>query len=511
MFYIGLLVSVLVIIGYSIIGLKSVKREDISTYNNFFLSKAALSVKEVIGTLASTNTALALIVFWFSYLGWSYGIGAAFWLSICWIAGLELFAIFQKKWSEYPTVNQDGTLKYQTLHEFIAPSSGNWARRLLAIVSIGAFILMVTVELTRGMKIVELLPDGAITDFNRDTFAFILILAAALYAAFGGMKAVVKTDFLQWILCVIAILIALIISASEIIKYGNLFGSVYSPSSFKLKEFLLIPAQPYFIIGSLFSWGFWFFVTMDMWQRSAAARSIRIVTKRTRLILYPWFVVLTCASVFIGLYVRITDPGNYNVLFPAVDFLKIAFQKVWSSNLLKWVAFILIFNGFFSAMISTIDTYLLVISHSVYRDMSDREILITEGQRRFSRFFSSIMIVGVSLIVLPLFLIISHTNHTINSLLYMATSLQFILLPAILLRKRKDKATFNLILSVIIGLIVTISMIYWNLHNISVAQNNGNIELVMKLYNYMYLIPIVASLSAFIGYLFGYVFKSKEI
>jgi Na+/proline symporter len=510
LFYTAFGVTILLMLLYIVIGIKSVKKEDLKTYDSFFLSNIPISTKQLIATLAATNTALALTIFWFSYLGWSYGLGAAFWLSICWILGLELFAVFQKRWRDFPSVNSDGVLKYQTLHEYISPTSGNWARRSLALVSIISFVLMVTVEITRGMRIIDILPFANGRNTNTDIFAFVIVFSAAIYSAYGGFRAVIRTDAVQWFMCGIGILFTALITFETIFKSGTIFGTVYEPKSFSIKDFLLIPTQPYFIIGSLFSWGFWFFVTMDMWQRSAASRSIGVVNKTTRIILYPWFVILTFVSVSIGLYVRVKDPTNTSVIFPVIDFFRIAFKDGELNVVFKWVSFILIFAGFFSAMISTIDTYILVISHSIFKDLSDKTTQPEIGQYRLNRLFASILIFGIAIIVLPIFIMITHSNFSINSLLYMATSLPFILLPAVLLRSRKDKAGTNLIFSVILGLVVTITFIYFNLSSISDAQNRGQIQDVMRLYNYMYLIPIVASVSALIGYLFGFVFNLKK-
>ncbi len=459
----------------------------------------------MIATLAATNTALALIVFWFSYLGWLYGLGAAFWLSLCWISGLEFFAHFQKKWADFPTVEKNNKVKYQSLHDYISPTKGNWARRLLALVSIISFLIMVTIELTRGMKIIDVIPQAE-KNTTRDMIGFLIILSAGIYSAYGGFKAAIKTDFYQWYFTIISLVLVGFITFSGIIGKDNLFGSVYSPENFSLKSFFLIPSQPYFIIGSLFSWSFWFFVTMDMWQRAAAARKIEIVTNKTRLRLFPWFIFLSIISVSIGVYVRINTIGRFDITFPVVDFLQIAFTQPWTYPAIKYIFFCLIFSGFISAMGSTIDTYLVVITHSIFRDLPDRNKLHSISSLRFSRIFIGIVVVGLSLIIFPIFLLVYHTNFSINTLLYLATSAPFILLPAIFLKNNKDKS-ISLISSVMIGVAGTVVLISYILHKISTATP----EQLAHWYDIMYLIPLFAFLISLLGYILAYPFNEKSI
>lgn len=505
LFYSGLITSVVVTVVLAIIGVRGVNKEDSSNETSFFLLPKALSQSELIATLASTNTALALIVFWFSYLGWLYGLGAAFWLSLCWIAGLEMFAFFQKKWKDFPTVDENGTIKYQTLHDYISPEKGDWARRLLALVSIVSFLLMTTIELTRGMKIIDFIPQSESSTI-RDLVAFIIILSAGIYSAYGGFKSAVKTDFYQWFFTIIALLIVFFIAFYGIRGKENLFGSVYYPENFNLKSFFLIPTQPYFIIGSLFSWSFWFFVTMDMWQRAASARKIKIVTLKTRAYLYPWFIFLSVVSVIIGLYVRVNTLGRFDIYFPVVDFMKIAFSQPWTSTFLKYIFFSLIFAGFVTAMVSTIDTYLVVITHSIFRDIPNRDNLNSISNLKFSRLFIGVVVVGISLVIFPLFLLVYHTNFSINALLYLATSAPFIILPAIFMKNKRNKSV-SLITSVIFGIIGVTTMIFYVLHQISIAQPTE----IGHWYDIMYLIPMAGFLFALLGYLLSYPFNKKAL
>ena len=463
LFWIGVGVSFVVTLILMSIGIKAAKKdkEHTKTTTDFFLLPQALSKKNFFETLAISNAALALIVFWFSYLGWFYGWGALLWLTVCWILGLELFdfCVRRKKgfnfrdFPNYDTINN--TMQYETLHEYVAPPSKIWARRTLAIVSIVSFLLMVTVELSRGMRIIDIA--GTDVTGSRDILAFVIISVIAIYAAVGGFRAVLKTDKYQLYITLISLIFTATIAGIGIWGKENLFGTYYAQECFNLKSFLLIPTQWQFIVGSLFSWGLWFFVVMDMWHRTAAQRKMDVLpsikTKKgvtTRVKLYLWFFVLTLASVLIGLYVRVNVEG-YSA-FPVVDFLKHAFGNSWGNlNWAQWIVFPLIFTGFITAMMSTIDTYMLVITHSIFRDFPK-----DKTKMWFSRFSVAVIMIGIALVVFPVFLLIYHaTSLNINDLLYITTSIPFVLLPAIFFKKNKEnkRAEISLIVSAVIGFI----------------------------------------------------------
>ncbi len=502
--YLSLIVSLIVIAIMIYIGIKAVNRSDTNTSTSFFLSEEPISKNEVVSTLVSTNTALALIVFWFSYLGWFYGLGVAFWLSLFWIMGLEIFALFQKRWNSFPSPeSSDNTVKYQTVHDYITMNNGNLARKFLAIVSILSFTLMMTVELTRGIRIIDF-KTGTNHALDKDIIAFVILVGAGLYAAIGGLKAVIKTDKIQWVITSIALVIAFIVSISGIIGSSGLFGIVFQPENISLKSFFLLPSQPYLIIGSAFSWSFWFIVTMDMWQRAAAARQIQIVTKKTRLILYPWFVFLTFTSVLIGVFVRVKMNGNFGLTFPAVDFLTILSNGITKSYIFDNVLFILIFVGFTTAMVSTLDTYFVSVAHSIYRDIGKRDEQ-DANSIRFSRIIIVFITFGIAVAIFPMFLLVSHSAFSINSLLYLATSLPSVLLPPILIsagRNKKNQA-IPLISSVVLGLAGTIVIIYYVLWQLS----NASPQEMGKWYNIMYLAPMIASACSLTGYFIGLIIR----
>mgnify|MGYP000293222213 CR=1 FL=1 len=503
--YFSIAASVIAIVIVATIGIKAVRKKDVEDSTSFFLSNTSISKSEVVSTLVSTNTALALIVFWFSYLGWFYGLGVAFWLSLFWIMGLELFAFYQSKWKSFPTPNSDNNkVKYQTLHDYVTMNKGNAARRALAIVSILSFILMMTVELTRGIRVLDFDSSNP-TTIDKDIIGFIVLIGAGIYAAIGGLKSVIKTDKIQWVITLVALFLALVISIRGIVGESGLFGIVFFPENISLKSFFLIPSQPYLIIGSAFSWSFWFIVTMDMWQRAAAAREIQIVTKKTRLILYPWFIFLTLTSVLIGVFVRVKLSGQLGLTFPAVNFLEILSNGIFDIKFVDYALFIIIFTGFITAMVSTLDTYFVAVSHSIYRDISQRSKNGIVEFERFSRLIVVFITFGIAVAIFPLFLLVSHSALSINSLLYLATSLPFVLLPAILFSagKSKENNSIPLIFSVVLGLIATSIIIYFVLWKIS----NSTPEAIGQWYNIMYLAPMIASLCSLVGYGFGYIVK----
>lgn len=480
------------------------ERKDIHTLTGFFLAPTPPHKWQIVATLAATNTALALTVFWFSFLGWQYGIGAAFWIFIYWIAGLEVWNWFTRRNTDYPgQTSIAAEPRFQTLHEYVSSRlSGNMARRLLAITSIITFLLMVNVELTRGTNVFRILTPHQPSHIA-EIIGLILVLSAAVYAAVGGFKAVIHTDIYQWFFACLGLLIALVYCLIKLPNSWESLGPIWGTSSnFSLADLLLLPRGLLFIFGSLFSWGFWFLVTMDMWQRGASARTLQMVNPSSRKALYPWFAFVSLTSVLIGVTVRAFD-GNQFHPFPAVRFLEIALQSFTNLPFLGPIFFALLFLGFISAMVSTLDTYILVIVHSVFRDLPSNETRGTWIQQSLRKFIVGIATVGIALAGYPIFLLLSRSTFDINALLYIATSLPFVLLPAVLLFRLNSLQNEVAVSSgVLVGWIGTIVFVFWVLSGIHANYSKPS-ELEFW-YNLMYMAPMVASICAFTGHFVSY-------
>lgn len=484
------------------------ERKDIHTLTGFFLAPSPPHRWQIVATLAATNTALALTVFWFSFLGWQYGIGAAFWIFIYWIVGLEVWARFTRRNTDYPGQSLNSTEpRFQTLHEYISSQlSGNGARRLLAITSILTFLLMVNVELTRGTNVFRILTSEQPSQMA-EIIGLILVLSAAVYAAVGGFKAVVNTDVYQWGFACVGMLIALVYCLINLPNSWASLGPIWASSpNFTFGDFFLLPRGLFFILGSLFSWGFWFLVTMDMWQRGASARTLQMVTASSRKALYPWFAFVSLTSVLIGVTVRSLD-GNQFHPFPAVRFLEIALQSFASLPFFGPIFFALLFLGFISAMVSTLDTYILVIVHSVFRDLPPNESRAMWTQQPLRKFVVGIATVGIALAGYPIFLLLSRSTFDINALLYIATSLPFVLLPAVLLFKFNAlQRELAVTVGVLVGWVGTTVFVFWALSGIHANYSNPS-ELEFW-YNMMYMAPMAASICAFMGHLVSYAVSS---
>ena len=99
---------------------------------------------------------------------------------------------------------------------------------------------------------------------------------------------------------------------------------------------------------------------------------------------------------------------------------------------------------------------------------------------------------GVAFVIFQLFLIIYHApeaSYNINNLLYLTTSIPFILLPAILLKKNKNnkRSSVSLIVSTIIGFIVVVWSTFYIIYHKEVS-------------NQLYLVPFYGALVTFIVY-----------
>lgn len=475
-------------------------RDKSNTLTGFFLSSTVPSKRHIVATLAATNAALALTIYWHSFLGWRYGMGAAFWLIVCWISGFEVFAALASRFREFPgTIGERGIEpRFQTLHEYLTRGiPGDWSRRGLALVSIVTFLLMITVELTRGSTIFRALSLPNHSTIG-ETMVLIVILLTAFYAAIGGFSAVMRTDFPQWLLAAIAVFISLAIAAPRIEWTLRGIGPLAAPGDGtpSILELLLIPSGAAFIIGSLFSWGFWFLVTMDMWQRGAAARSLALVDKRSRSILYPWFILLSTTSVMIGLAVRSHDPDTFQA-FPVVRFLEIVRVEIGA------IPFALMFLGFTAAIVSTVDVYFLVITHCIFRDLPDSETRKEWHGYTLRRWVVGVSVLGVGLSIYPVFILLANSTFDINALVYIATSLPFVLLPFILLSSKLTLRTPRVVLGgVLIGTLAVVTFVGWTMAGIHASYSNP--QSLAKWYDRVYLAPLVAAIGSAVGMAVGW-------
>jgi len=322
----------------------------IRTLKHFLLHDGNLEPPGFWGTMVATNTAIANGFFLYLVLGYYHGWGAFFWTCLFWIVGLAVFQFF----------NSDLGKQFKdlvTLNEFLgdkATSRSGTVRNVVAIVTAISFLLTLSMELVVGSQIFFSLvgPNATAPKWATMVIPFLLALTIAVYLAAGGFPAVVKSDIAQ----VLFFIPGLLVLGWVVWPYAKTTLPTSAAQVF-------IPKQWPFIVFSLFSWGAWFLVAMDMWQRCAATGSTTKPRKPTWLSLC-FLIPFTFVSIACGIWVHSSQsPIGYRPI-PQV-FME---MFVYQAGLPTW-PIVLVFLALVAAILSSADTFMMVVAHSLFADV----------------------------------------------------------------------------------------------------------------------------------------------
>jgi len=438
-----------------------------STFDHFVLGGRNIPRSHYVATLTASNAALANILFLYVYWGYRYGIWAWLWGSIFWGLGFWIFS----KVAKLP--------RFGILSSSERPESGlneimgsEYRSRLItvacAIASGLAFLFLLTLELNVGAKIFSGLAPNA-TSMTPYMFALVIGTVLAAYAAYGGMKAVFQTDAIQLILIIAAAisLLALVHRLSPDLTVPGLIAKSAKTTPVFSLSWSYIP----FILGSAFSWGFWFLCTMDMWQRTIATKVERPVIGMKAIL--PSFILLlfvTLSGVLVGVYLKETINSPYPPKYPLVDFLHSAFTAV-NGNTVSLILLCIVISGFTAAMLSTVDTYIILVSQSLTTDLpslrhglpheriQSDEAADTKLRRRVQNFTAVIPFLSVGV-----FFVLNQLAEQDTFTLYMiAGSLPLSILPVVLgalgikdIEKRK-RLSRSAAIAIIVSILVSIT------------------------------------------------------
>lgn len=349
----------------STIVLTGVLRQQPSLRHYLVFSKK-LKRRQFVATLTASNAALANILFLFTYWGYIYGTPALLWGATFWGVGLFYFAILAKR-TRLAQLMNPGRPELG-LNEVIGRSFDQ--KHVLvaaAIVSALAYLFLLSLELNVGSKVfatfVPASPQG--TPF---VMALVLGVFMAIYAGVGGFPLVVRTDVLQ-LFFVLGAVVAVPITIDALLPAGTSLWSLLAASWATNPIFEFSWSYVPFVVGSLFSWGVWFTCTMDMWQRAVAVDSPKQDIGRWGLL--PGYVLLllvTASAVLMGVFVKANWTAVIPPAYPLVDFVQMVFTAAETNQIAAFgLAFII--AGFVAALLSTVDTYLIIVSHSIAGDI----------------------------------------------------------------------------------------------------------------------------------------------
>lgn len=255
--------------------------------------------------------------------------------------------------------------KFQTFPEIFGHYYGPWVALLAGLISAIGYAGFTSSQILAGAK----LASGVFVDLNLNMALWIMGVVAVVYTVLGGLKAVIYTDTVQWIILM-----------GGLIFIGIPFGFLFVGGW----EAIMQTVRPGFLSltnvswQQLVNWGItiipiWF-VGMTLYQRIYASRDEKTAKRAWFLAGLFEYPVMAFMGVILGLLARVAaDQGAFAALGPAS--ITEADPEKGLPMLLRvaipggFGLMGLILASYFSAILSTADSCLMASSGNVVSDL----------------------------------------------------------------------------------------------------------------------------------------------
>ncbi len=310
---------------------------------------------EFSASTVATTISLATVIMAFFNLAQSVGLWL-FWTVITTTLGLLVVRLFAKTiWQRLSVYDHR-----PTLYEFLG---NEYDSRVLAYVGAVCtsliFLSAFAVELIVGSKLfAQLVP--AVPPW---VVVIVLSVVAFSYTAVGGFRAVIVTDRIQMISIWLLLLALPVFYVFYIAGHGGWaenFAKIPA-GTFRL-EFKNAPVA--FILGIFVMNTMTYVSDMSIWQRIAAAKQTRTVTRGLwssvlgSAAAWSLFVVLACL-----VFMIVTPAQGVNPLLSLLEVIRD------TAGVLPGAVLFVVCLGLYGAMLSTASTQLIAVSHTLYEDV----------------------------------------------------------------------------------------------------------------------------------------------
>ena len=292
--------------------------------------------------------------------GFSIGLGgvgflmglSGSWLLFTGLLGAWLSAVFIIP--KVKTIDKDHAML--TFPDFLHKRYNQKVALIAAVVSAIGYMGFTGGQILAGAKLasVTLFPRPPL-DIPPLQFSLALIaLITIIYTAFGGLKAVIYTDTVQWIVLLGGLLlVTLPIALSRVGGWSGLKQAL-PPTHFSLSNISVATA-----LNWLFTIVPIWLIGMTLYQRMYACRDVRDARKAWYLAGFLEYPVMAFTGVILGMCAR--------VLFPAAE-SELAIPLMIQSSLPVGVTGLVV-AAYFSAIMSTADSCLMASSGNVVNDL----------------------------------------------------------------------------------------------------------------------------------------------
>lgn len=422
------------IIGYLfiLIAVGAIRSRKIETQDDFMVAGRSLTAPILVGTLIATWIGTGSI-FGSAGLGYDYGI-PGIWFSVgAWLGMfLLLFIAGRARALEQFTVPDIFELRYN-----------RWARLLGSIVIVVAYTGIVSYQLVAGGRVLNL-----ITGLSNSSGIILTAIFVIAYTALAGMFSVAYTDVVNGIVIVIGLLISF---PFIWLHAGGIEGmrSVIPESHFTLLGNLNILEALGLSLPTLFL----LLGESNMYQRFFSARDAKTATRATL-----WWIVgvvlvesmiLAFAIIASAVFPDLASPDNIIVISA-----KEGVPVIIGSLMLAVIV---------AVIVSTADSFLLVPSTNIMRDIYQSFINRDATQQQMVR-YSRYVVIGLGVIA---YLQTLPGENIIDMILRAYTMYGAAITPALMGAFFFRRATTaGGISSIVAGMIMTLIWEIWNLNSV---------------------------------------------
>lgn len=276
-------------------------------------------------------------IFGVTEMAFQYGIFNFVTQGAFWYAAYIIFALF--------IVHRIAPYQAVTLPDLVRRMFGPKSGRLSAVFNLFN-VLPIAYVISLGL-LLQLLFGGPLWLMMSLGVAFVL-----LYGIWGGLRAVVFSDFVQFVVMCLGVLLVAVMSVTQ---FG---GLSFLREQLPATHFSITGGQGW---GTLFVWGFVAMATLvdpNFYQRCFAAESTRTARVGILLSVVVWFFFDICTTMG-GMYARAVIPdaaSGHAYLIYAVQLL----PDGWRGFMLAGVA---------ATILSTLDSYLFLAGTTVSYDL----------------------------------------------------------------------------------------------------------------------------------------------
>lgn len=332
------------------------------TVYEFFLMGNRLEFADFSKSYAAASTSVGTVIFFFVILGLTHGFYILF-APITLLAGIFIFNKYLLPSIPDYFFNKTQTHFLGTLGEFIYEKyQSNLVKLIVMALSLFGLLAILIIELFVGVSIFKIYNSELVNNLSLIAIAFVVWI----YTSFGGMKAVVSTDKIQfWVLLIpVAFLFLYLGTNSNGFSAFTLDNLFPNPIIFEKGFLLPWPMLLNILIVNLL-------LTPSLlrtWQMAASSES-RENVRKGMLIGALLTVALTTFYVSLGLvfykgvYLTSSNPSLVNIL----STLQLSPEPFLSLVLLP-----MFFWSCFAAILSTVDSALIPVVHSLWLELKSQ-------------------------------------------------------------------------------------------------------------------------------------------